>query len=743
MYSSELASVATEFEFAATNSFQLMLEELNFGPPRDDWTDDEEEQYLCDGQTTPSQSSRPGSGSRCEGLGVTDTVWDLRDTFHARDETWGGATSSSSRRSPMQGITRHESRHASETVAMAGGLSATLDLERLLQGLLLHQGVLEDRPVSSGRVTRPTSRPNSRQALGLASFGSGVQADLQMEFALPAAHGAGELIESPNSTSGTQTLRDMRRSGQLKELSEDAQTTLLAGPLFLYGQANEPDTLTSLELDPASSSSLPSSFQAPPGSAERLLRSLAGGDSSMRLEESSASIEDLPKLPSLTELLQQSVDRAFQLSNRDGDANHWERPQSNDASRPHIWTRGASSASSQRAQSKNTQYSQTFPSNWRSHIAWANLFADGRTQTGAASSASQTVQITADTPDLFHHTFNAPPDCNAASSADEYLQMPTLAADFSSQAAASECEEQHQPGISNMERAETQERAQTASSVASTGNLQSGQSGTEHLSVTDGVTLLAGATLDPGSVSQQRTVLSLQVDTDADDVEEELVEEQDDEMIPFEPVLVPGVLRGYGQARPPASLPATLLGGAEEDLYHSGSAADAARIAGSSQDVVRPPGSAGQDAAQDESGSIHSGSSVASESFQTSHRTVLADSMAFGDSFDAGLNGMLQSFAVPDESLSIDESLTRSVRRVLQLGAVLTGQQLSEDEVRALPKVRFHDAEQQCCPICLEAYQQGELLTALHCRHFFHIECLARWFRQSSHCPLCRSVCLG
>jgi hypothetical protein len=107
------------------------------------------------------------------------------------------------------------------------------------------------------------------------------------------------------------------------------------------------------------------------------------------------------------------------------------------------------------------------------------------------------------------------------------------------------------------------------------------------------------------------------------------------------------------------------------------------------------------------------------------------------------LNGSLNSMLrrLTQESQYLDESLTRSMRRVLQLGTVLQGRGLSEEEIKALPKVRFESAERQHCSICLEAYKEGELLTALHCSHFFHIDCLSRWMQRATLCPLCRTPC--
>eukprot|EP00747_Dinoflagellata_sp_TGD_P191162 gnl/TRDRNA2_/TRDRNA2_54160_c0_seq1.p1 gnl/TRDRNA2_/TRDRNA2_54160_c0~~gnl/TRDRNA2_/TRDRNA2_54160_c0_seq1.p1 ORF type:complete len:616 (+),score=85.96 gnl/TRDRNA2_/TRDRNA2_54160_c0_seq1:257-1849(+) len=128
-----------------------------------------------------------------------------------------------------------------------------------------------------------------------------------------------------------------------------------------------------------------------------------------------------------------------------------------------------------------------------------------------------------------------------------------------------------------------------------------------------------------------------------------------------------------------------------------------------------------------------------SESVQQSARTVFGETLTIEGGLDGGLAGVLQRLALED--LSLDESLTGAVRRVLQLGTVLTGQRLTEEEIRTLPKVRFDQAEQQNCAICLEPYQKGELLTALRCTHFFHVDCIAKWMQRATQCPLCRQEC--
>jgi len=149
--------------------------------------------------------------------------------------------------------------------------------------------------------------------------------------------------------------------------------------------------------------------------------------------------------------------------------------------------------------------------------------------------------------------------------------------------------------------------------------------------------------------------------------------------------------------------------------------------------------------------------SVYSMGHEQTHRT----SARLGDdSLNSTARTVMSGTLVPDRSLghgatvtsmlrqlvretAIDESIARSAARVLQLGTVLAGERLSDDEISRLPKARFDQMEEQSCSICLEVYKQGELLNLLPCQHFFHISCLASWFQRSTQCPLCRSSCGG
>lgn len=108
-------------------------------------------------------------------------------------------------------------------------------------------------------------------------------------------------------------------------------------------------------------------------------------------------------------------------------------------------------------------------------------------------------------------------------------------------------------------------------------------------------------------------------------------------------------------------------------------------------------------------------------------------------------------FHLTDESLSLEGGPDGGLIDILlQLGEdslgsfsesthQAPGNQLLEEKVFALSKVQFEACQQQSCVICLEAYEQGELLASLNCGHLFHVDCVAGWMRRASHCPLCRT----
>lgn len=149
---------------------------------------------------------------------------------------------------------------------------------------------------------------------------------------------------------------------------------------------------------------------------------------------------------------------------------------------------------------------------------------------------------------------------------------------------------------------------------------------------------------------------------------------------------------------------------------------------------------------------------VGSPGFWNSGRTIAEGTDAMSSTANSSILGAAEEFDMPlggdgNQTFAIHNlmrqlindgefgtSLAEEATRMAMLGSAATGQSLSEVEIEALPQVRFESAEMQTCAICLEAYQPGEVLTALRCNHYFHVACLARWLQSSTQCPLCRTT---
>lgn len=95
----------------------------------------------------------------------------------------------------------------------------------------------------------------------------------------------------------------------------------------------------------------------------------------------------------------------------------------------------------------------------------------------------------------------------------------------------------------------------------------------------------------------------------------------------------------------------------------------------------------------------------------------------------------------------VDESVASSIRGVLEVSELLAEAEISShltpEEIEALPSFPYAPCkEQQHCAICLDAFQEREVVTMLRCTHFFHMECLAGWMQRATKCPLCRAYCI-
>ena len=74
------------------------------------------------------------------------------------------------------------------------------------------------------------------------------------------------------------------------------------------------------------------------------------------------------------------------------------------------------------------------------------------------------------------------------------------------------------------------------------------------------------------------------------------------------------------------------------------------------------------------------------------------------------------------------------------------GNGLHPDIIETIPRkiysasenVRAENDEQECCPICLLEYADGDELRVLPCNHYMHTQCLDAWLANNPSCPSCR-----
>ncbi|KAI3886810.1 hypothetical protein MKW98_017162 [Papaver atlanticum] len=81
-----------------------------------------------------------------------------------------------------------------------------------------------------------------------------------------------------------------------------------------------------------------------------------------------------------------------------------------------------------------------------------------------------------------------------------------------------------------------------------------------------------------------------------------------------------------------------------------------------------------------------------------------------------------------------------------QSGIVNTG--LDESTIRSFPMIVLgenrrlpNEANDTTCALCLDEYQPNETLRSLPaCNHYFHANCIDKWLRINSRCPVCNTI---
>ncbi|KAJ8250023.1 hypothetical protein COCON_G00232390 [Conger conger] len=93
----------------------------------------------------------------------------------------------------------------------------------------------------------------------------------------------------------------------------------------------------------------------------------------------------------------------------------------------------------------------------------------------------------------------------------------------------------------------------------------------------------------------------------------------------------------------------------------------------------------------------------------------------------------------------LDDSLGNNYEALLAFeerqGPAVAKNLLSQREIQRLPTKAFnpaYSAGKTECQICFSTYTEGDELRMLPCLHDYHVQCIDRWLKESSTCPICR-----
>lgn len=67
--------------------------------------------------------------------------------------------------------------------------------------------------------------------------------------------------------------------------------------------------------------------------------------------------------------------------------------------------------------------------------------------------------------------------------------------------------------------------------------------------------------------------------------------------------------------------------------------------------------------------------------------------------------------------------------------AIQTPNNFNIDEIPVSSDIIDNNSE--CC-ICLSQYSKSDTISILECGHFYHTDCIKKWYCKSTSCPICR-----
>ena len=87
-----------------------------------------------------------------------------------------------------------------------------------------------------------------------------------------------------------------------------------------------------------------------------------------------------------------------------------------------------------------------------------------------------------------------------------------------------------------------------------------------------------------------------------------------------------------------------------------------------------------------------------------------------------------------DQNL-LNDALNRSLEDDIQYTDVDMSRELDIEE-----KEYVENKTEEKCMVCLEIFQEKDIVANIDCNHVFHIGCLQEWGKRNPKCPLCKNV---
>ena len=109
----------------------------------------------------------------------------------------------------------------------------------------------------------------------------------------------------------------------------------------------------------------------------------------------------------------------------------------------------------------------------------------------------------------------------------------------------------------------------------------------------------------------------------------------------------------------------------------------------------------------------------------------------------SAIDAMLRGLRQARDGEGMDTGLFEAINRSLSEAQSQQAPPAAAKAVDALPRHKWAAGQKGLrgsdeCAICLSAYEEGDDMCVLPCKHELHVDCLMPWLKQTNSCPLCR-----